>query len=61
MPSDTYDRQLQKQREKIEKARKEKEERERRIRDKEQQERALKEAILVARRGKIPSELRDLF
>ena len=61
MPSDKYDRQLQKQREEIEKARKEKEERERRIREKEQQERALKEAILAATRGKIPSELRDLF
>ena len=52
MPSDTYDRQLQKQREEIEKARKEKEDRERRIREKEEQKRALKEAILAATREK---------
>ena len=58
---DEYDRQLQRQREEIERARREREERERRVREKEQQERELKDAILRATGGRIPRELRDMF
>ena len=58
---DEYDRQLQKQREEIERAKREKYERERRVREREQHQRELMGAILRATGGRIPRYMREIF